>query len=389
MSEVRVVGGNVGLPALGMADSVSGPSMREFFARLAVPAAPSPVKAIVVTHLVHGRGLFLEAVNRNTEIALVIAKPKSVHPPTRTRLEQEYNLCSLRRDVLHAPGYSVDLVGRLIGEDPFVVLDVGGYFAPVVCDLHERFGGQLVGIVEDTENGLQRYQRLESIPVPVVSVARSPLKVPEDHLVGQSIVFSMESILRDQGVVFGGKAATVIGYGKVGVAVAQMFRARGLSTRVFDRNPIRLTEAIASGFEVAATLPEALAPAGLVVCATGNRSLQGGDFRQIRNNAFVAAATSADDEFDLSELRRHYRRCRLDNYVTRYSIPGHRFHMLNKGNPINFLHGTVAGTFIALVQGEILIALRQLLAGQMHPGLQEVSEAERRRIASAWLELFN
>ena len=51
-------------------------------------------------------------------------------------------------------------------------------------------------MVEDTENGLRRYLGAWKPPCPVFSVARSPLKDPEDYLVGQSVVFSAEALLR-------------------------------------------------------------------------------------------------------------------------------------------------------------------------------------------------
>jgi hypothetical protein len=47
-----------------------------------------------------------------------------------------------------------------------------------------------------TENGLHRYLCHEKPPCPVFSVARSPLKDSEDYLVGQSVVFSAEALLR-------------------------------------------------------------------------------------------------------------------------------------------------------------------------------------------------
>lgn len=72
------------------------------------------------------------------------------------------------------------------------MLDVGGYFAGVLDHLCAQFSGKIAGVVEDTENGHQRYAELDKLPCPVFSVARSPLKDPEDYLVGQSVVFSTD-----------------------------------------------------------------------------------------------------------------------------------------------------------------------------------------------------
>ena len=76
---------------------------------------------------------------------------------------------------------------------------------------------KLIGVVEDTENGHKRYEQIAFPPCPVLSVARSPLKEPEDFLVGHAIVFSAEALIRQSGVVMVNKRALVIGYGKIGV----------------------------------------------------------------------------------------------------------------------------------------------------------------------------
>lgn len=48
------------------------------------------------------------------------------------------------------------LESRAAGQD-LVLLDVGGYFAPALEDACARFSGRILGVVEDTENGVRRY----------------------------------------------------------------------------------------------------------------------------------------------------------------------------------------------------------------------------------------
>ena len=359
-----------------------------YFRKVAEPVPASSARSIVITHLLEDRPLFLAGVNRVAPVAALLPKPKSIDRGARARLDPTIPVRPLRRDILQSDGYFNALIDDYLPTQSFALLDIGGYFAPLLNSLASRYGSRFLGVVEDTENGLQKYESLSHVPSPVFSVARSPLKNPEDHLVGQSIVFSVESLLRERGAIFQGRKATVLGYGKVGRSIAFLLHARGVWTTVFDINPIRMTEAMSHGFEVPASLETALAQADLVLCATGQLSLSGDTFGLLREGAFVATVTSSDDELDLGSLRARYAEERLDNHFTRFSRPGHRFYLLNKGNAVNFLHGAVVGPFIYLVQGEILVALRNLCTGNSQPGISQLTDDDRRRIAAVWLEHF-
>ncbi|MEV0582761.1 hypothetical protein [Nonomuraea sp. NPDC050310] len=183
-----------------------------------------------------------------------------------------------------------------------MLLDVGGYFAPALEHLAARFSGRLLGVVEDTQNGHQRCQRLDKPPVPVYSVARSPLKDPEDYLVGQSVVFSTEALVRSRDDILNGRPACVIGYGKLGRSIAAMLHSRHVGVTVFDIDLVRRVQALSQGYRTAPALADALAGAGLVVCATGNMALREEDFGRVANGAYIASVTSSDDELELSAL---------------------------------------------------------------------------------------
>jgi adenosylhomocysteinase len=82
-----------------------------------------------------------------------------------------------------------------------------------------------------------------------------------------------------------------------------------------------MAQAFAQGFRTAGHVG-ALAGAGLVICATGNRALAADDFPAVPNGAYIASVTST---------------------------AGHYFYVLNSGNAVNFLHGACVGPFIYLV----------------------------------------
>jgi adenosylhomocysteinase len=159
---------------------------------------------------------------------------------------------------------------------------------------------------------------------------------------------------------------------------------------VYETDPVRAVEAMSHGFAVKWSKTEALARADVVVCATGNRALEGKDFTHLRPGSYVASVTSSDDELNLASLWGAYRVDRLGPHLTRLSARSHHFYLLNDGNAVNFVHGAAVGPFIFLVQGEILAAVALLSSGRMiEPGLHEIGNRDRAIIARSWLRCFN
>lgn len=274
-----------------------------YFGRIATRFAPTEqVTSFLVTHLLPERPGFVRAVAAMSELRAVLPKPKSVNGAARREIEKTVPVDALSRELFTDADATLDYFESRAGGEPIVLLDVGGYFAPALAHLHARFSGRLVGAIEDTENGHRRYAALDKPPCPVVSVARSPLKDPEDFLVGQSVVFSTEAVMRSRGDIPHGRPALVIGFGKLGSSIARLLHAKGVQVTVFDTDPVRRTQALSQGFAVARDRHRALAEAGLVLCATGAVSLRGEDFPHVRNGAYVATVTSSEDELELNGL---------------------------------------------------------------------------------------
>ncbi|MFI0722853.1 adenosylhomocysteinase [Streptomyces sp. NPDC021224] len=351
--------------------------------------ADEPPSAFLVTHLLPERPSFVRAVAAASKLRAVLPKPKSVSPAAKREVERIAPCDPLSREAFIDPDQAVEYIETRAAGERVVLLDVGGYFAPTLRALAERFSGTLLGVVEDTENGHKRYAELDKLPCPVVSVARSPLKDPEDYLVGQSVVFSTEALMRERGDILHGRPALVIGFGKLGSSIARLLHAKGVQVTVHDIDPIRRTQALSQGFAVARDRDRALRDAGLVLCATGALSLRAEDFSSLRNGAYVATVTSSEDELDLDGLPSVYQRSRDTDHVTRCQTTGHYFYLLNGGNAVNFLHGASVGPFIFLVQAEILAALHTLSRNSLAPGMHELPAADRAVIADAWLAAFN
>lgn len=365
-------------------------TLDSYFHRVADEFAPVDRPAsFLITHLLAERPAFVGAVGKQTALRAVLPKPKTVDAGARREIERTTQCDPLSRELFEDREATIDYVESRAAGEPVVLLDVGGYFAPSLDALCERFSGQILGVVEDTENGHKRYAEQEKLPCPVVSVARSPLKDPEDFLVGQSVVFSAEALMRSRGDILHGRTALVIGFGKLGSSIARLLHAKGVQVTVYDIDPVRRTQALSQGFTVARDRDAALNGAGLVLCATGSVSLQGEDFPRLRNGAYVATVTSSEDELDLDALPTVYQRTPAEEHVTRYQTTGHYFYLLNGGNAVNFLHGASVGPFIYLVQAEILAGVRILTRGDLEPGMHEVPADDRTTIAATWLNYFN
>lgn len=360
-----------------------------FFRKVTVQRSEEAVSAVVITHLLRERPAFLRAVARVAEVAAVLPKPKSIDAGALREITGLMPVDELDRAAFADPGHALArLEARAAGRE-VVLLDVGGYFAPGLEHLCGHFSGRVVGVVEDTENGHRRYAALGRLPCPVFSVARSPLKDPEDYLVGQSVTFSAEALIRSRGDILQGRPAAVIGYGKLGRSVAAMLHAKHVSVTVYDCDPVQRTQALSQGYRTGRTLAQAISGAGLIVCATGNLALKEDDFAAVANGAYIASVTSSDDELELAALGGLYARTPAGEHITRYARTGHYFYVLADGNAVNFLHGASVGAFIFLVQAEILAALASLATADHEPGLHELDATDRTFIAATWLRYFD
>lgn len=206
---------------------------------------------------------------------------------------------------------------------------------------------------------------------------------------GRSIVFSTDALVRARGDILTSRNACVIGFGKVGRAIAQTLRAQDLRVTVHDTDPVKRVQAHSQGFRTSASTAEALREAELVLCATGNLALRQGDFSALRNGAYLASVTSSEDELELGSLHGLYKRTPVSEQLTRYEITGHYFYVLADGGAVNFVHGAAVGSYIHLVQAEILAATAALSHGRFQSGLHEMAAPDRQAIARIWFDYFD
>lgn len=374
-------------PAVVRTDSVTADA---FFARLTESWEPSDAGSAVITHVLPGQMNFLAALGQAAEVKTVLPKPKSADRRTLDTISAAYRCDPLDRGRFADPEWAAAYLTDRAEGRRLVLLDIGGYFAPALQEVCAIAPGLIVGVVEDTENGFRRYQALDYLPCPVYTVARSPLKEPEDRLVGEAIVFSVESLLRRLGEVLPGRVACVLGFGKIGSGIAAALHARHVRVTVHDTDPVRQAQAATIGYGTA-SWEKALSASDLIFSATGSRAVAMEHLCLLRDGAYLAGATSADDEFDLAALaspRGPYSREDVIPGIARYSSDDHSFHLLGNGNAVNFLHTSALGPAIHVIKAEILAATALLATREHAPGLYEVPASTRAEIATAWLAAF-
>jgi len=351
---------------------------------------------VVVTHLLEDRPWFLRAISGLGRIVAVIPKRKSLVPRVRDVIRHQFPLLDIARSELETREGITQNILPLQRDKPLCLLDVGGYFSFLTSMDLAQLNLLIAGVVEDTENGHVKYEKaLDSgrCQVPIYSVARSQLKAPENFLVGQSLVFSVDALLRQRDELLHGRRACVVGYGHIGRSVAHHLHERHVDVTVFDNDPMKLVEAFTHGFRTPETLREALSDAELVFCVTGNHSLGAKELSYLRPFTYVATVTSPDDELALDGVNVSISH-RHGHISELHSADGKTIYLMNRGQAVNFVHGSVVGPFIQLLQAEILVAASTMLSenegghSQAARSIGSVSRAQKNQIANTWLEVY-
>jgi adenosylhomocysteinase len=372
--------------------------------RLGTP--PDDIRSVVVAHTLPDSQAFLWAIDSFAPISLLLPKPKSAVSESGSKVLKElgYVREDLSRDLVSDPAKAIILIDKKVPDGrPFVINDIGAYFAPALESLHDYYGPRLLGVLEGTENGALEWERTYrslgvSPSVPILTVARSPLKLPEDYLVGMGIVFSIEHALREQVQVLQTRTACVIGFGRIGRGIADALRTRGVATAVYDIDPIARAEAAVRGFPVYEEVDDAIAFGSLVVSATGHQVINEETLYAMRSGTVVASVTSRDTEFDEPYLDNHYTGERIDkSQMWRYDEVGSDKYLwvVNDGNAPNFVHGAVLGPALHLISGEKVAGLHTLATRSVslegmsatYP-LIELDREIQKLVATTWNDHF-
>ncbi len=275
---------------------------------------------------------------------------------------------------------------------PQVVVDDGG---DLVTLLHTRRTDLLEhvwGGCEETTTGVVRLRAMErdgALRYPVIDVNDAMMKHLFDNRygTGQS---TLDGIMSATNLLLAGRRMVVAGYGWCGRGIAMRARGMGARVTVTEVDPVRATEALLDGMDVA-PMAEAIGDADFLVTVTGCASVVRPEhFLQAKDGIVVANAGHFDVELDLEGLRgisTEVMNVRDD--VTRYVLEGgRRVDVLADGRLVNLAAGQghpveIMDMSFALQALSIAHIVRN--KGKLEPGVHPVPRELDQEVAWAAL----
>jgi ankyrin repeat protein/S-adenosylhomocysteine hydrolase len=344
---------------------------------------------IVVAHFVHTLPYFLEAMSSMGDVVALISKQSGTVKSVRKSILDIYkdiivpNLDknNLKKNSTHAESFFTELFENETWQNhKFIIFDHGGYFAPRIDDVLKKHKHKIIGVVEHTWNGEVRYQeQLElyhSFPFPILSVAHSTLKGLESEAVANSLVDALS------GKIFTGEGISqtintlqrilIIGYGHIGKAVATVLKNK-LGNRgkevicICDLSDKTRKEAKREFSHVTKDKGKYLKDADLIITATSTLALTKKDFAKLKAGAFIACATSSDDQFTEEAIKEYVieegQTKQIQSLCPKYKHKNSEqfFYLIANGDSVNFTIGSTPHPIIHIVLTSICVDAHELI----------------------------
>lgn len=350
-----------------------------------VPPDQRP-RSVLITHVLETAVAYVEAVNSVFPVVRVVAIPYSASPAAVQALRSKGFNVVVPNSVPDTFVESERQVTEALKEStsPLLVQEVGGYLAQASTRLapFQHF----LGVVEDTNNGHWLYERTGPHPIPVLSMAQSPLKAVEDSIIGDAVLFSIERILREEfAAICQGLRCGVIGFGKIGRSAAVALKGREAVVSIYDINPATDMSAKVEGF-FPRPLHDLLPEAELVVGCTGQTSIRLVDMPFIKDGAILVSASSKAVEFALVDFERECTVEKFSDLAWRFTQKsGKRFYVLLQGTPVNFRDGSILGTILDMIYCELFVCMREVAAKRAPIGLSKSPPPLQDEVSKAWM----
>lgn len=346
-------------------------------------------RSVLITHVLPTSESYIDLVHTIFPVELVIAIPYSADLETIHRLEERGIKVYLPKSISEIFLQAGPTVEELLQQSnkPLIVQEVGGYLAGYTNKLAQY--PHLIGIVEDTNNGHWRYQSAGNHKVPILSMAKSPIKDIEDTVIGDSVVYSTERIFREEfHAVIQGLRAGVIGYGKIGTSTAIALRGREASVSVYDIDPAKCIRARFEGYRIA-PVAKILQESDLIIGCTGKTSVREEEISYIRDNAVLVSASAKNEEFDLEAFEKCCRCEKISSVVWKYIQNDNRcFYLLHGGTPINFRDRSILGNILDMIYSELFLCMVMLVQEGSVAGLDHSPSKIHTEVAKTWLQIY-
>jgi len=286
--------------------------------------------------------LALTLEEAGAQVRLASCNPLSTDDSVSLALREHHGLATYARRGESEEEYYANL-DAVLDLAPQVAVDDGG---DLVSILHTRRTDLLDGVwggCEETTTGVVRLRAMErdgALRYPVIDVNDAMMKHLFDNRygTGQS---TLDGIMTATNLLLAGRSMVVAGYGWCGRGISMRARGMGARVTVTEVDPVRATEALLDGMDVA-PMEEAIQHADFLVTATGCASVVRPEhFGTAKDGIVVANAGHFDVELDLKGLAgmsKEVRQVRED--VTRYVLPdGRRVDVIAEGRLVNLASG--------------------------------------------------
>lgn len=214
-----------------------------------------------------------------------------------------------------------------------IILDDGAIITKILNKVHFN---NVISVIELTEMGLRRINKLDKVDYPVLNVAKTKLKrnlvYPE---ISNSLFIRITELLGGEKLV--GRSAILCGYGDMGEILAERFRAFGVRVSVVDIDTMRLIVAGERGFNTYNNIVDAVKNElpFIIIGASGYYSITEEIFPYLLQKTYITAGATADLKvFDNYKKGSIY----IPKLGTVYSIDDKDIIVLGNGRSVNLYY---------------------------------------------------
>lgn len=214
-----------------------------------------------------------------------------------------------------------------------IILDDGAIITKI---LNKHKFENIISVIELTEMGLRRINKLDKIDYPVLNVAKTKLKrnltYPE---ISNSIFVRIIELLGGEKLV--GKAVLLCGYGDMGEILADRLKNYGCRVSIVDPDIMRLIMAGERGFNTYRTIIDAVKDFKpfLIIGASGYNSITKDIFKFLGEKTFFTGGATADLAlFNEYQENSEY----INKFGTQYLIDDKKMIVLGNGRSVNLYY---------------------------------------------------
>ena len=358
---------------------------------------------VVIAHLFDDTQRMLDALSSRINYDAVVgvpyssSKPETVakwqqNPAYGSRVSVQNSLAEM--DVALKEKLDQTLQACSDSNQELIVVDCGGYAAPL---LHQHFPDQLhlvKGVVEITKQGVWRAQAIPDLSFPVYHCADSELKRLEAKRCGETVARCIDGVARNLGLSLAGRQATVFGAGWIGTGVMTALQRLDMIPTVVDTDPVKVIEARLNGFNATDNVEDIyVEESDLLVGTTGQTSITSDVLDRVSGGTMIASASSRQMEVDMGYLKSFDATplsSTVDSYQVENSMGTSPVLLLNDGFPVNFIpaSGSVADEIVEMILAEMVVLMQHVASNQHKatPGVHRIPLQQERRCAKLWLQ---